>query len=120
MASFPGPNLCGRRKEREALDRLLDEVRMGRSAVLVLHGEPGAGKTALLNYAARRASNFRIERAWGVESEMELPYAGMQQLCARTLDLLPELPTPQRDALQVAFGLSKADPPDRFWLAWPR
>ncbi len=114
MASFGGPPLCGRRKERDALDRLLDEARIGRSGVLVISGEAGAGKTALVNYAAERASNFRIEKAWGVESEMELPYAGLQQLCARTLDLLPELPEPQRDALCVAFGLSKAAPPDRF------
>ena len=86
----------------------------GHSAVLVVCGEPGIGKTALLDYAAGRASGFRVVRAWGVESEMELPYAGLHQLCLPLLDRLEKLPGPQRDALQVAFGLREGRPPERF------
>jgi tetratricopeptide (TPR) repeat protein len=106
--------LLGRRAERAALDRLLEGARAGRSAVLVVCGEPGIGKTALLDYAAGRASGFRVVRAWGVESEMELPYAGLHQLCLPLLDRLEKLPGPQRDALQVAFGLREGRPPERF------
>jgi len=82
--------------------------------VLVVCGEPGIGKTALLDYAAGQASGFRVVRAWGVESEMELPYAGLHQLCLPLLDRLEKLPGPQRDALQVAFGLREGRPPERF------
>jgi AAA ATPase domain len=106
--------LLGRWAERAALDRLLERVRAGRSAVLVVCGEPGIGKTALLDYAAGRASGFRVVRASGVESEMELPYAGLHQLCLPLLDRLEKLPGPQRDALQVAFGLGEGHPPERF------
>ncbi len=108
------PGLLGRRAERAALDRLLERARGGRSAVLVVCGEPGIGKTALLDYAAGRASGFRVVRAWGVESEMELPYAGLHQLCLPLLDRLEKLPGPQRDALQVAFGLREGRPSERF------
>src|SRR5439155_23166795 len=80
--------LRGRRKERDALERLLELAREGRSSVLVLRGDPGVGKTALLDYAADRASGFRVARAGGVESEMELAFAGLQQLCAPMLDRL--------------------------------
>ena len=106
--------LLGRRAERAALDRLLERARAGRSAVLVVCGEPGIGKTALLDYAAGQASGFRVVRAWGAESEMELPYAGLHQLCLPLLDRLEKLPGPQRDALQVAFGLREGQPPERF------
>ncbi len=106
--------LLGRRAERAALDRLLGRARAGRGAVLVVCGKPGIGKTALLDYAAGRASGFRVVRAWGVESEMELPYAGLHQLCLPLLDRLEKLPGPQRDALQVAFGLREGQPPQRF------
>jgi len=106
--------LLGRRAERAALDRLLERARGGHSAVLVVCGEPGIGKTALLDYAAGQASGFRVVRAWGVESEMELPYAGLHQLCLPLLDRLEKLPGPQRDALQVAFGLREGRPPERF------
>jgi DNA-binding CsgD family transcriptional regulator len=106
--------LLDRRSEREALDRLLGEVRTGHSQVLVLRGEAGVGKSALLDYLGRQASGCRVARAVGVESEMELPFAGLHQLCARFLDRLERLPGPQRDALGTAFGLSAGPAPDRF------
>jgi DNA-binding CsgD family transcriptional regulator len=106
--------LWGRREECGALDGLLADVRAGRSRVLVVRGEPGIGKTALLGYAADTAQDFRVARAEGVESEMELPFAALQQLCGRMLDRLDQLPGPQRDALGVAFGLRAGSAPDRF------
>jgi len=96
------------------LERLLDAVRGGQSRVLVVSGEPGVGKTALLESAIRSASGFRVMRAVGVESEMELAFAALQQLCAPMVDRLERLPGPQRDALGVAFGLRAGDAPDRF------
>src|SRR5215218_4730769 len=108
------PRLLGRRTECEALDRLLAGVRAGQSQVLVLRGEAGAGKSALLEYLLGRASGRRIAPAAGVESEMELPFAGLHQLCAPMLDRLEGLPDPQSDALRTAFGLSRGEPPDRF------
>jgi DNA-binding CsgD family transcriptional regulator/tetratricopeptide (TPR) repeat protein len=110
----PAEVLYGRRVESEALARLLDAVRRGRSRVLVVSGEPGVGKTALLESAIGSASGFRVARAVGVESEMELAFAALQQLCAPLLDRLDRLPAPQRDALGVAFGLRAGDAPDRF------
>src|SRR6267378_4876530 len=110
----PGALLVGRRSECEVLDRLLAAVRGGRSGVLVLRGEPGVGKTALLEYAIESARRFRVARAVGVESEMELPFAALQQLCAPMLDRLEGLPSPQRDALGVACGLSAGEAPSRF------
>jgi DNA-binding CsgD family transcriptional regulator len=110
----PAEVLHGRRVEREALERLLDAVRRGQSRVLVVSGEPGVGKTALLESAIASASGFRVARAVGVESEMELAFAALQQLCAPLLDRLDRLPAPQRDALGVAFGLRAGDAPDRF------
>jgi DNA-binding CsgD family transcriptional regulator len=111
----PGPSaFLGRAGERKALDRLLENVRGGQSAVLVVRGEAGIGKTALLHYCARQASGFRVARIAGVESEMELPFAGLHQLCAPMLDRLGALPEPQRAALRVALGLSTGAPPDRF------
>src|SRR2546423_6416700 len=106
--------LLGRRKERETLDGVLEAVRGGESAVLVVSGDPGVGKTALLDYAVESASSFRVVRAVGVESEMELTFAALQQLCAPLLDRLDRLPGPQHDALGVAFGLSAGRAPDRF------
>src|SRR3954452_16224385 len=108
------PVLLGRRSECETLDRLVTTVRGGESAVLVLRGEAGVGKSALLAYLIERASGCRIARAAGVESEMELPFAGLHQLCGPMLDRLDHLPAPQREALATAFGLSGGDPPDRF------
>ena len=110
----PGRRLRGRRRECETLDRLVTSVRAGRSRVLVLRGEAGAGKTALLEYLLERASGCRIARAAGVESEMELAFAGLHQLCAAFLDRLECLPGPQRDALSTAFNLQGGDTPDRF------
>jgi tetratricopeptide (TPR) repeat protein len=106
--------LHDRRSEREALGRLLDDVRGGQSRVLVVSGEAGVGKTALLESAIESASRFRVARAVGVESEMELAFAALQQLCAPMLDRLDRLPAPQQDALGVAFGLSAGNAPDRF------
>jgi AAA ATPase domain len=102
----PGQQLLGREREREVLDRLLGGARGGHGEVLVVHGEPGVGKTALLEYAVEAAHGFRIARALGIEGEMELPFAALQQLCAPFLELMDRLPQPQRDALAVAFGLS--------------
>ena len=106
--------LRGRRSEREALSRLVASVKAGDSRVLVLRGEVGVGKTALLEYLAKLASGCRIARAAGVESEMELAFAGLQQLCGPRLERLDRLPGPQRDALATAFGLRPGDAPDRF------
>ena len=103
----------GRRTEQAALDRLLAEVRAGQSRVLVLRGEAGVGKTALLDYVQERASEFRVVRAAGVESEMELAFAGLHQLCTPMLGNLAGLPGPQRDALSTVFGLSAGQAPDR-------
>jgi DNA-binding CsgD family transcriptional regulator len=110
----PAEALHGRRVEREALERLLEAVRGGQSRVLVVSGEPGVGKTALVESVVGSASGFRVLRAVGVESEMELAFAALQQLCAPLLDHLDRLPAPQRDALGVAFGLRAGDAPDRF------
>jgi DNA-binding CsgD family transcriptional regulator len=110
----PEEVLLGRRDEREVLDRLLAAVRGGQSRVLVVSGEPGVGKTALLDYAINSASGFRVLRAVGVESEMELAFAALQQLCAPMLDRLDRLPAPQQDALGVAFGLRAGYAADRF------
>ncbi|MFG1688260.1 AAA family ATPase [Nonomuraea sp. NPDC049269] len=110
----PGSRLRGRRIECETLDQLVTAVRVGHSSVLVLRGEAGIGKTALLEYARGSASGCRIARAAGVESEMELAFGGLHQLCAPFLDHLDRLPGPQRDALGTAFGLSSGTPSDRF------
>jgi DNA-binding CsgD family transcriptional regulator len=106
--------LTGRRRECDVLDQLIDAVRAGKSRALVVVGEPGVGKTALLEYAAGRASGCRVVRAAGVQSEMELAFAGLQQLCAPMLDRLDRLPVPQRDALWTGFGLRAGPAPDRF------
>ena len=110
----PERRLSGRHHEREVLDRLMAGVRAGRSEVLVVRGEAGAGKTALLEYLLGRASGCQVARAAGVEAEAELPFAGLHQLCAPFLDRLGRLPGPQRDALGVAFSLRDGNPPDRF------
>jgi len=109
--------LLGRRIECKTLDRLIATVRAGESRVLVVRGEAGIGKTALLDYLGSRASGCRIARAAGVQSEMELAFAGLHQLCAPMLVHLARLPSPQRDALRVAFGLEEGDAPDQFLVA---
>src|SRR4051794_37289758 len=98
--------LTGRRAERDTFDRLIAAVRAGESRVLVVRGEPGVGKTALLECLVEHASGFRVARAAGIESEMELAFAGLHQLLAPMLDDLERLPVPQRDALRTAFGIS--------------
>ena len=108
--------LRGRLDERGLLDRLIDAVRAGESQTLVLSGEAGMGKSALLDYVAGHASGCRVVRATGVQSEMELAFAGLQQLCKPLLDHLDRLPGPQREALQTAFGLSAGPAPDRFLI----
>jgi DNA-binding CsgD family transcriptional regulator len=109
-----GSRLQGRRGERELLDRLIADVRAGQSRILVLHGEPGTGKTALLDYLTQRAGVCRVARVTGAEPEMELAFAGLHQLCAPFVDRIGHLPDPQRDALRTAFGLQGGDVPDRF------
>jgi DNA-binding CsgD family transcriptional regulator len=109
-----GPRLLGRRSECAALDDLVASVRAGPSRALVLRGEAGVGKSALLEYLVQRASGCGLARAAGVESEMELAFAGLHQLCAPFVDRLERLPGPQRDALGTAFGLRDGDAPDRF------
>ncbi|MEV0722815.1 AAA family ATPase [Micromonospora purpureochromogenes] len=106
--------LPGRGQETAALERVLAKARAGSSAVLVLRGEAGIGKTALLEYAASRAAGFRTVAIAGIESEMNLPFAVLHQLCAPMLGRLHELPGPQRDALSVAFGLQEGEAPNRF------
>ncbi len=113
-----GSALLGRADERAAVDGVLDRARAGTSGVLIVTGEPGVGKTALLEYAIRAASGFRVARASGVESEMELAFAGLQQLCASLLAGLARLPGPQRAAVETAFGLSAGTgvPPDPLFV----
>src|SRR5450432_854553 len=105
--------LLGRRSECAALDQLVASVRAGPSRALVLRGDAGVGKSALLEYLAQHPSGCAIAWAAGVESEMELAYAGLQQLCAPFLGRVERLPGPQRDALGIAFGLRDGAAPDR-------
>src|SRR5271170_4680994 len=106
--------LTDRRGECGVLDQLVGAVRAGAPRVLVVRGEPGVGKSALLSYLAGHAPGCRVARATGVESEMELAFAGLYQLLAPVLDRVERLPGPQRDALRTAFGLSAGPVPDRF------
>jgi DNA-binding CsgD family transcriptional regulator len=106
--------LLGRRRQQAVLERLLETAREGHGGVLVVHGDPGVGKTALLEYALDTAKDFRVLRTSGVEGETELDYAALQQLCSPLLALVERLPDPQRDALGVAFGLSSGRPPSPF------
>jgi DNA-binding CsgD family transcriptional regulator len=116
-AGFPArkgaAELTDRRAECGVLDRLLDTVRGGESRALVVHGEPGTGKTALLEYLAGRAADCRVARTAGVQSEMELAFAGLHQVCAPLLDHEEALPLPQREALRITFGLRAGPAPDR-------
>ncbi len=108
--------LIDRRRERDALDGLVEAVQAGESRVLVVRGDPGVGKTALLEHLAEQASGSgcRVARAIGVQSEMELAFAGLHQLCAPMLANADRIPVPQRDALATAFGIAAGPPPDRF------
>jgi DNA-binding CsgD family transcriptional regulator/tetratricopeptide (TPR) repeat protein len=110
----PAEQLIGRRAECGVLDRLVEAVRAGESQALVVCGEPGVGKTALLEYLAGHAPGCRVARAAGVQSEMELAFAGVHGLCAPMLDRLERLPVPQRDALRTALGLSAGPAADGF------
>ncbi len=114
MAPHRQPGFRGRASECQLLDGLLETVREGQSAALVIRGEAGVGKTALLRYAAGQASGLRTVQLAGVEAEMELPFAGLHQLCGSMVDHLPALPAPQQGALRVAFGLAFGDAPDPF------
>ncbi|MCU7730085.1 AAA family ATPase [Actinoplanes sp. KI2] len=115
--AMPEPALRGRRRECELLRQVLADARKGESRVLVLRGDPGSGKTALLRYVSGLLGEWHRLVAVGVESEMELAYSGLHQLCFPVLDRLDRLPRPQRDALAVVFGLSSGPPPDRFLVA---
>ena len=108
------PAFRGRERERAALDQMLDRVREGESAALVLRGEAGIGKTALMQYCARQASGCRVAQIAGVESELEMPFAAIHQLCEPILAGIDALPEPQQQALRVAFGLAVGSAPDRF------
>jgi DNA-binding CsgD family transcriptional regulator/tetratricopeptide (TPR) repeat protein len=117
MPTGPGVGFIGRARERERLDAVLAQARAGRSAVLAIRGEPGIGKTALLRYAARQASGLRIAEIEGIQAEMELPFAGIERLCAPMLGNLGSLAEPQQNALEVALGLAMGEAPDRFLVA---
>jgi DNA-binding CsgD family transcriptional regulator len=106
--------LLGRHSECEFLEAARADALDGRSRVVVLRGEPGVGKTVLLDFVVEEAKGWQIARAVGIESEMELAYGGLHQLCAPMLDRLDQLPAPQRDALGTVFGLQAGEPPDRF------
>ncbi len=110
------PRLLGRRYERDTLNGLLAAVKAGRSRVLVLRGQAGIGKTALLDFLVERATACQVRRAAGVESEMELAFAGLHQLCGPYLNRLDDLPAPQREALDTTFGMRPGSAPDRFLL----
>jgi predicted ATPase len=109
-----GQQLLGRQRERAVVERLLKGARAGQGGVLVVHGEPGVGKTALLEYAVEAGQGYRVVRTSGVEGEMELPFAALHQLCSPFLELVERLPQPQRDALGVAFGLDAGAAPNPF------
>src|SRR3954447_21162391 len=106
--------LLGREEERLAIDRLLHEARDGRSGVLAVVGEPGIGKTALLDYAIRQADAMRVLRARGIQSEAEVPFAGLAELLRPALGVLERIPAPQSDALAGALALAPATAQDRF------
>src|SRR6266436_2886818 len=114
LSGPPGRQLLGRQREREAVGRVLNAALGGDGGVLVVYGEPGVGKTALLEWTVEEGRQFRVLRAVGVEGEMELPFAALQQLCSPILDRSERLPDPQRDALTVAFGLSAGQAPEPF------
>ena len=116
MKDVADSGLRGRRDECARLDGLLAGARAGRSAALVMRGEAGLGKSALLEYVAESAADLRVLRAAGVESEMELAFAALHQMCRPALDRLGLLPGPQRAALGTAFGLQAGPPPDRFLI----
>ena len=106
--------LVGRQREREAIDRLMGAAQEGYGGVLVVHGDPGIGKSSLLEYAIAQAASFRVARAVGVEGEMELPFAALQQLCTPDFEFLEGLPDPQREAVEIAFGRRRGPAPNPY------
>jgi DNA-binding CsgD family transcriptional regulator len=110
----PSVQLLGRRREREVVDRVLESARDGHGGVLAVYGEPGVGKTALIECAVEAAADFRVARSVGVEGEMELAFAALHQLCSQSLGLVEDLPEPQREALEVALGLRAGRAPNPF------
>jgi Cdc6-like AAA superfamily ATPase len=104
----------GRKHELARLEELLTTVRGGGSAALVVQGEPGVGKSALLDQISTSAEGFKVVRAIGVEGEVDLPYAALHQICRSMTEPVSALPQPQSDALRVAFGESVGDAPDRY------
>jgi DNA-binding CsgD family transcriptional regulator len=116
LPSLPGGSLLGRGREILALEELLERVREGDGGVLVVHGEGGVGKTALFERAVAGAGGFQTVRTAGVEAEMELPFAAVQQLCSPFLDRMARLPRPQDEALGIALGLRSGSPPDPFLI----
>src|SRR3954453_24097819 len=117
MAARRPPAFLGRSAERDVLDRLLETARAGQSAVLLIRGDAGIGKTSLLGYVAGHAAGFHVAQTAGIEAELELPFAVLQRLCAPMLAQLDALPDPQQTALRVSFGLSSGAAPDRFLVA---
>src|ERR1041385_1295778 len=109
----PG-SLQGRGSECALLDDVIAALRAGESRTLLIHGEAGIGKTALINYVVESAKDMRLLQAAGVESEMELAFASLHQLCSPLLEAVQQLPSPQREALEVAFGRTAGQAPDRF------
>jgi energy-coupling factor transporter ATP-binding protein EcfA2 len=108
--------LKNRRDEHRVLARLVETVRAGETTALVLRGEPGVGKTVLLDHLAGLGAQCRVVRVVGVQSEMELAFAGLYQVCAPIMDRLDALPAPRREALRTAFGLDEGPAPDRFLI----
>src|SRR3984957_18024616 len=111
---LPGGQLFGREREREVLDRLLSGALTASGGVVVVNGEPGVGKTALLDYATEARPDFRVARTVGIESEVQLAFAALLQLCSPFLELIDRLPQPQQGALAVAFGLGAGPVPNPF------
>src|SRR4029077_14940840 len=114
VVKAPSVQVLGRQREREVVDRVLESARDGQGGVLAVYGEPGVGKTALIECAVGAAADFRVARSVGVEGEMELAFAALHQLCSQSLGLLEHLPEPQREALEVALGLRAGRAPNPF------
>src|SRR3954453_10006870 len=117
MPATRGLGFLGRTRERQRLDGVLAHARDGQSAVVVIRGPPGIGKTALLRYGGRQASGLRVAQVDGVQAEMELPFAGLHRLCGPMFERLKALAEPQQNALRGALGLSSGDAPNRFLVA---
>src|SRR3954463_3070205 len=117
MPATRGLGFLGRTSERQRLDGVLAHARDGQSAVVVIRGPPGIGKTALLRYGGRQGAGLRVAQVEGVQAGMEVPFAGIHRLCAPMFERLTALAEPQQNALRVALGLSSGDAPNRFLVA---